>query len=501
MHRLLAATTAALAALAIPAAATAAPAADLQVTLSPLTIAPHTDGGYAGVSGFFRIKHAGPVTITYTVDFSAISGFARIDEVSVPQWVDVISINGDAVNGEQPVRHSDGPPQPCQTTGTVITCTQANLLPTLGQFVPMADFRVFPTAAAKPGDEGVIHVRTRVDDGPAIITEATVKVGEPVNLAGVSHEHLTAAPGATVRARPQVRNTGKRAVQGAVLILPIAARLVTSKFSNCVTSTALVCTFDTTLQPGRTYRVSQSLTLRTPSDSASGSQVGDYGRWMTMSTFRDGPREVYETSQSTGPLLRLEPMPGAAAAPQLDVHPGDDDIDLRLKLTGTRRADLTPIGESLTAAVGDTVQVKLGYRNRGPATLRPALFGNNIARTQITMPPNLKVIRADHRCSLVLGRVYYCGSPTTPVPAGNSVLFTFTAKVRKAKAADGKVFVSTDLTGDRSAKIVVSKPGGGATVAGLPITGPSVTFGLVLILAGALLITLSKLRTKLSLST
>jgi hypothetical protein len=214
----------------------------------------------------------GPIPVAYTVDYADIAAFAQVDLIGIPLLNVVVADVPDSTGS------------PCRTSGTTITCHRPATRPVSGIIASLGDFLVRPTAAAAPGDEGHIHVTTRVDGGAPIRTDGLVRIGEPVNLAAAGREPLSAAPGASVAVNPQVGNTGS--------------------FRNCVVHDVVICLFDTTLAPAHTYRLSRPIPLRVPRGAVAGSRVPDGAQWITSDSYAEWRPSAASAAAPTEPGRR-----------------------------------------------------------------------------------------------------------------------------------------------------------------------------------------------------
>jgi hypothetical protein len=492
--RLLTSVIALLLALASPASAVPAKA-DFKLLFEQVTIAPGTGGVYyTSLSGSFPQSSRRRLDLTYTIDLSAVAGFAQVEFEGIP----IVSVG--ALTSEP-----SAPARPCRGSGTTITCRQQGIRPAGGFIVPMGYFRVRPTATAVAGDAGQVHVTARIDNGPQIVTDGLLRVGEPVDLAAVGHEHLSVAPGTPAQALPRVRNAGRTPINGVVLYLPFSSAVYAGSFSNCVVNTIVICTFAAILQPGQTYQVSRPILLRPPRNAAAGSTSQAGGRWLTTSTFEDWKANyagVDQGERGAGAAVTLVPVAGTAAVPQVDVGPNEDNADLTVTIAGRTRPDLAAVGATLTAARGDTLTATIGARNLGPGSLLPDVFPNNQLTVVVTLPPGLKVLKADEHCQSWWRRAYVCQQPATTIRPGESTLFTFSVKVT-GRTGSGTVAVNsadwgTDPVegrrnpGNDVAQLTVNRPGGGA---GLAVTGPgAAAIGLLLLAAGATVLGLARWR-------
>ncbi|MFF5084672.1 hypothetical protein ACFY36_47175 [Actinoplanes sp. NPDC000266] len=378
---------------------------------------------------------------------------------------------------------STAPDGPCRATGPVIECVWTDAFFADGT-LPVAALIARPRAKVETGDTAEIELTARIGDGPARTTRAEIRVGEAVDLDAGAHQDVSARPGSRAKVTPKVRNSGSKAVEGAVLYLHADGRLLEkSSFSNCrYTEDQIVCTFDEPLRPGRTYRTSAPLTLRPPADSAAGSQSDLMHQWFTPTDFEaiaesnlwDEPGEP-----GTGAPLTLEELVAAQAAPQSDVQPENDYAGVTLTVTGSLKRRAVAVGAHPSSAVGDRLTIGAGALWRGPGRLQPDLYPNNTLLSVVRLPGNVEPVEVDERCwDKEEPGLYVCADREALGP-GQRQMFAFTVETEKPCGDAGSVEV-TDVQpeinawragrrDDGTAAITVTVPGARCA---LPITGP-----------------------------
>ncbi|MEU4690030.1 LPXTG cell wall anchor domain-containing protein [Actinoplanes sp. NPDC023714] len=358
-----------------------------------------------------------------------------------------------------------------------------------------------PEPGAAVGDAGTLSVATAVDGGAATTETATVRIGEGVDLTAVDGAPLTVAPGGAATLRPAVRNTGTTAVGGLTAVISSEpGALAGTNFGNCTYGWSIACTFDTTLTPGGTYRVSAPFTVEAPGDAAAGSETSLAVQWLTAAEWEDQRIPLPQDRTGTGPALELEEVAASAAGvPQADTDQDDNGTYTTVTVTGERRTDVVATGASIPGTPGEHT-IEVGFGNSGPGTLRYPPFTNNASYTRVTLPTPLTVVRSDDRCRLLSDdetsrefTEFDCSLRTTTLPPDQQVKFTFT--VRGAEAVHGEQgSVQVELFGDEDG--IDRDPGNNeaaitVTAAGaeLPITGTSAgataSIGLGLLFAGA----------------
>jgi hypothetical protein len=416
----------------------------------------------------------------------------------------------------------------CATAGALVRCTLAGPhriidVPENGGFslITLASLMISLKAkpGAAPGDTGTLIVTGRADDQPTTTRTTTVRIGEGVNLTAIDQAPSSVSAGGSAGLRPQVRNTGSRAVAGVTLMVSaLEGALTDTDFGNCTYGYVVACTFDTTLAVGQTYRLSAPFAVDVPRDAAVGSGTGMSVQWLTLAEWEDWQdmTEGLPTGrQGSGPDLELSQLVTAAAVPQADVDGDDNGTYARVTVTGGRRTDVVAVGATVAAPVGETRSISVGLVNRGPGTLHYPPFFNNVPDVRVTLPPGLSVVRADERClslsededdpagpppapeaepSLSEPAEFYCSPESVQLRPGQRLTFAFTARVAPG-ARDGKGAVEVTMddddsvdrdAGNNSAAITLTLGGAGG---GLPVTGSAAATiaggGLLLVLLGA----------------
>lgn len=475
----------------VPAGA-APPAPAAEPRLGRLTLGP---GGPEKLTLLWvRPEHVTPATehrVRLTVDASAVTRFADVDLALIDHSV--------AITADE--ARSSGPgPGPCRRSAGTFSCDWTATFFQEGSLEPVAVLVARPRSAAATGDQGEIVVTTRLGDGPARTGTSAVRIGQGVDLAAGEPIEVRAAPGRTVTATPTVR-VGAAGVDGVVLVLDADQRLLgRSSHRNCrYYGTAVVCTFATALQPGRSYAVTTPFVLRPPADAVPGSEAPLRHQWLTAADWADWRASIPDDdlgAPGTGDELALVEVTAAQSDPQVDVQPLNDSSVITLTVAGAGRVDLAAVGSRHTAAVGSAVVLTAGVRNRGPGTLRPDLFPNNAVAATVRLPRNVRPTDADSLCGRAwdVGEVveYHCELRGTLAP-GHQATFGFPVEtvddcgtagsVEVADRLPGVAFGRATGRGDDVAAITVRVPG--ARCGALPITGPAAR-GLAL--AGSVLI-------------
>ncbi|MEV2237486.1 cell wall anchor protein [Micromonospora sp. NPDC049891] len=464
----------------------------------------------------------------------AATAVARVNNVIVaadgPQkWVSV-SLLGDPQVGTYTVRvdrsavlafadvDQGDDPDVCTASGAVLNCAVTIDSDWGSELFSLA---VRAAADAQPGQQGELVFTVTTPDGSTGTYRSTVTVGEGVDLAAEPKLALDSSLGGRVEVPLTVLNRGPKTARGLVLYLSGSYGFTPSKrYANCEYSdldlddSSFACTFDNSLEPGESLRVDPTFGGTVPADSWAPNLHLSNAVWFTpadWAAFRPG-------LGSTGPLgpkgddeaLTLVPLDDtqARALGQTDTNPHDNETRITLTVDGDQRGDVAAEGTTVTGAVGETVAMRVGYLNNGPASAGPnGQQGLNVEAI-VTLPANVTAVTAPQSCvdqdedewrpGKPGARVYVCLARGT-ISRGERLSFEFDVRIDRAGGKGGTVRLHTfngdgpvkDLNpANDTAKIQLEISGGGGGGGSLPITGASTGliagFGLVLIVAGAL---------------
>lgn len=310
----------------------------------------------------------------------------------------------------------------------------------------------------------------------SVLAAPALAATDPPLLAGASQE-TSAAVGDDFGITLSVTNTGTTALSGVgVQLFTLYGFESTEQFSNCYYDGAYgqptLCTFDQTLEPGKSYRVVVPYKVRADT-YAPGSLDGQFS-WLTAAQLPS------HGAAGVGDALQL----------QEDDQPakGDDGAfqSARVTVTGANGVDLVAIGDEVAGAAGDQVQATVGVRNDGPASLDGGFGGYRPAEIQVTLPAGTSFVSAPGCGRADDASHYGCESPLL-FKAGMTLTWAFTLKINTVVAgATGTVEVNPacqcswvdDL--DRSnntALVAVNPTPGGADVTPPVIAGTGLLDG------------------------
>ncbi|HCU52371.1 MAG TPA: hypothetical protein DGG94_21680 [Micromonosporaceae bacterium] len=393
----------------------------------------------------------------------------------------------------------------CSSTSTLITCTSDSISGSFTSFLPRLLFKA--ASGAENGATGKLLVTVKSSNHETLSDQATVTVGEGVDLAAPGHLELTGAPGSTLQVPAEVSNAGAKDAKGAVVSFFHGFWLdPTKQYSNCLYAEGKLraCVFDTTLIAGKTYRTHESIRLKLRSDARA--------PWYAMlETFWETPAE-FEQSRAdaggwfgkpgSGEPLRLVEAPSAKAlgAGQVDANPSNNWAGFTINVTGDSLPDFAAIGATGSGAAGSTVTVEIGIRNVGPAT--HYVEGDPYegrSRLRVTVPEGSSLAQLPKGCSAVDGEgnpdphperldaaYYECWGPEY-IETGKSYTFPLSLRIDRVVAdAAGEVeenwLEDSNPANDKAALVLNGTGGNGG---GLPVTGAQVG---AIVVSGALLL-------------
>ncbi|MBU2668411.1 hypothetical protein KOI35_33350 [Actinoplanes bogorensis] len=402
---------------------------------------------------------------------------------------------------------------PCTTTATTITCKALR-----GTFYESPlDITAKPGAAI--GARAELPVRAVADGTTLASATGTVTIAESTDLVALQlQDDITVATGATFGLSAGVRNESDRPVTGVVLELGTVRGLDTAAHSNCARAGyATACHFDTELAPGQEYRLSTPLQITATDETWAPSRWQSSFNWYTDQDWADGDRTI---PTGSGPELTLEPVVAARAVPQTDPQNNNNSDFWVVTLTGSNRSNFTARGAEASAQVGDTITVRVGVHNNGPARLEGygAALGSYLT-VGVTPPAGTTVVKAPALCepynvdgplsppwppgAAIDDGNYYCFHPNDDISQfdpGKTVTWEFKLRVTRPGTLRGKIFTHVvapsqfpqgdpDPADDDAAIVINATGAGGGTGGGLPITGTNTAvvalIGLALLLAGA----------------
>ena len=278
----------------------------------------------------------------------------------------------------------------------------------------------------------------------------------PVLLAGAAQQ-ISAALGDDFDVTLSVTNTGTTALSGVgVALYTDWGFEPTGQFSNCDYSegSPRLCTFDQTLEPGKSYRVVVPYKVRADTH-APGGLDGQF-EWLTAD-------QLSGHGGGTGDALQLQ------AGDKLGESTAGSVQTVDVAVTGENGVDLVAIGDKVSGVAGDQVQATVGLRNDGPASLDGTRSGMQPGEIEVTLPAGTSLVSAPGCGHAEDASHYMCESPYL-FKAGTTSTWTFTLKIDKVVAdAQGTVEVNPpcqcnrvdDLDNSNDTALLVANPSAG----------------------------------------
>ncbi|WP_018352377.1 hypothetical protein [Longispora albida] len=403
----------------VTAPATAAPAAEVAATFHDLVVASGGAGKMAAVTVRSAEEVELPKGYTVKIDLSGIAGIATFE---LPKYRTECKAEGTTVICEWPYPTTIGKYPYGFGVGTITAAEQA-----------------------KPGAVGTVKTTFSSSATPDKATTSKVTVGQAVNLVAGPGTRVDAKPGDTVKAPWGVRNSGKTAVDGVVLLTRIDPVIAPAqRYSNCSYSDApgenvAVCTFSTVLAGGREYQLGQPTEYKLPADMEAPGGSWGMVTWMTPADWQveqsTWMRELKFTPGTGGKLELVEKQAQTHAVPQTDENDADNWSWLSIRLTGKNPVDLAGIGATATGKAGDVVRVKVGVKNNGPAVRdwSGAAFGFRVTApagaTFTEVPKRCYYKDGDRYVNKPGGKVYDCYSQLDRIAVGGEEFAEFALRI------------------------------------------------------------------------
>jgi hypothetical protein len=266
---------------------------------------------------------------------------------------------------------------------------------------------------------GDIKVRLTVGTTDLVVNKLSKRTGDK--------------PGSTIDEPVTISNTGTLPANGVQLRLRTTVGLAyAERYSNCVYGTVsennynmtnqALCTFDTVIEPGKAYKLSEPVGL-------------DVTKQALFELFGDQAFPVTDatTSKADGPTLSLVPA-GTADTGGIPANHQTIDAD--------NTADMVGVGDTADGNPGDVVKVTVALRNDGPGWVginanddQPALL--------VTIPTGTTAVEIPEHCSVwsedaksatgeqTPGKPkYVCQSSPSEYAVGEARKFTFGLKIK-----------------------------------------------------------------------
>ncbi|MFI6337734.1 hypothetical protein [Streptomyces sp. NPDC050535] len=334
--------------------------------------------------------------------------------------------------------------------------------------------------SAKPGTPlgttGTVTLSGTSANGTVVSTTAKVTVGTTDLKVNRLATRTGDKPGSTIATPVTISNVGTLPSDGVQLRMRTTIGLsYADRYTNCVYSTVsepsyrttrqALCTFDTVIEPGKSYRLDRPVGL-------------DVTRQALFEYFS------HEALPLSG--ADLTPAPGNGNVLSL-VAAGDAATDgtpiSRQHIDADSTADMVAGGDTAKGEAGDVVDVTVSLGNEGPGWVgynagddQPALL--------VTVPTGTKAVRIPGRCSVWNEEAragtgeqtpgapqYICGPRPTEFTVGDTRTFRFGLEIRanagtttgeaRATTSYGNTMTFDHTHGNDTAAVTVEVEGGG----------------------------------------
>lgn len=462
----------------LPAAAQESQPVKLSMGFPNMTIAPGTEGSSASIMLWADVKEETSLEhFRFAIDGAGLNGVATVE----------------------PLTGFD-----CTTAGTVETCG-VFLEPVVRSAAAGAAGTIIcvrPAAGAKIGERGTVTLTVSADNASSVTVTSTITIGEAVDMVNVADVTVEGRPGGSVTASLGVRNAGETSVQGVdLLFFQGEGAELDRRYTNCeYNDLDAICHFDTTLQPGAEYALSEPVTIHVGKDAWAPGELIVVAQWLTpadQETRWNGLPQRQRTHGTAGQLT-LESAPASARAralSQTDLRNWDNFADITIKVSGDNQADFAAVGATAHGGVGTVVTVDVGVKNLGPASVN-FRSGDPVQTVQLDVPDGTTVVSVSKEClpvesggpvQLRFGQPgakrYWCYSDRW-FPVGKTESWTFGLRIdKKIDNATGTVTINVNYAdpadphhdtnpANDTARLVINPVGGsGGGTAILPVTG------------------------------
>lgn len=302
------------------------------------------------------------------------------------------------------------------------------------------------------GTTGTIIMKGTSSNGTVVSTPVELTVGSAELTVNELADRKGDKPGSTIGTPVTISNTGSVPADGVQLkVLTTPGLTYADRFSNCAYSTVpgdpygatrqALCTFDTVVEPGKSYRLDQPLDLGVTQQA-----LYEFVRREAL------PLSGATAPSGSGPKLSLVAA-GAAAT--------DGVEDARQYVLADNSADMAAGGDTVKGAPGDLVHVDLSLGDKGPARM-----DNNVSDDQpallFTVPTGTKAVEIPERCDVWDDEAkagtgertpgapqYVCDPRPTGFEVGDTRTFRFGLEIRagaETTTGEAKATTSYDNT-------------------------------------------------------
>ncbi|GAA1356587.1 peptidase [Streptomyces beijiangensis] len=278
----------------------------------------------------------------------------------------------------------------CKFTKTTAVCTDYGI--GIG-YNTAVTFDVTAAQGSKLADSGVIKATGTAEGATITPFSTTVTVGGPDLVMKQLPLKPQMKPGQVQRGTLAFANTGTADADGVLLTLKASHGLeFAEKYGNCEYSedsdigagTQVQCHFPDTYKAGTVYELNKSLGIRATDHAYIESFIYRIEEDPTKAKFREGE-----------PLLTATPK--KISARSLDLNPWDNQQEFDFQ--AVNKADFRAYGDALTGKAGETVETKIGFRNKGPAWIAYLRSRESVATVDFTVPAGAEVTKKPEGCS------------------------------------------------------------------------------------------------------
>ncbi|GIL25584.1 COG1361 family protein [Actinocatenispora comari] len=368
-------------------------------------------------------------------------------------------------------------------------------------------------------------------------------VGSAPDLMAIQPAPADAKAGKQVRTSVAFTNQGDEVADGvsvnfynmAPRYLKIVKKIQGCKYAPLPQNYDMSCVFDGQFEPGQTYVMTVGGKAGLPVDVAATTPGPlSYNLWFKVSPGKSGANsDAKRRTAAGGGSLHASFVATSRRQPRVkDADDGDNQTMMAVRV-GENPADLAAVGGKASGHVGQSVKLRVGVKNHGPADTGH-LDGGDPGHAYVTLPSGTVATsvpdgdyawcaNSDTDWHRTLGRrSYYCSWRNILEP-GKTQYLTFTVKIEKsAVGSDGTLVTEAGNIPDRNAKndraaitvTVLSGSaapshsasgsagtgghGGGDAGGSLPVTGTRLGLyggvGLLVLLAGVGLVVLARRR-------
>ncbi|PZT76192.1 MULTISPECIES: peptidase [unclassified Streptomyces] len=313
----------------------------------------------------------------------------------------------------------------CERTGTTAVCHDYGIWPGVST---LADLEVTAAKGSEDGDSGTIEVTAEAAGATFRPFTARVSVGGPDLSMKRLPFRTELKPGDSRPVPISFTNHGTRAARGVLLTLRNTRGLAfTQRYQNCEYSedeggmgspgvwTTALCSFPGSYEPGTTYTLAEPPVLRATGHALYDSLLYRINEDGTDARAAQRAGARFSPGNGAALVLRKAPTPRSG-----DLEPGDNQQEADFRTANT--ADFAAYGDRAAGKAGDTVDVTLGFRNRGPAWIGHIRSGEDVATVDFTVPHGSYVVSKPDVCRGVTAQGgyrenqakaprYFCSTP------------------------------------------------------------------------------------------